>query len=223
MFTSPGLMILSSSEREPWMVLRLASWIFLSLKSSFLLVCLPISTVCVSVSYPIRFASTLYVPGRNRSLADSNLPCASTVTACEACSTAGVVLIMLTTVPCALSFATGCRPASTSWTVPWILVAQPGNDAISTSAAIAYQLRFLMPVSSPCEGGSAGIRLRSLLHFRREAGTGPSTALRTGRGCLTDDRRAWPRTPERHSFGPRWHGESRTGTDREELDWTGAL
>src|SRR3989442_1007751 len=130
---------------------------------------------------------------------------------------------MLTTVPCALSFATGCRPASTSWTVPWILAAQPGNDAISTSAAIADQLRFLIPVSSPCEEGSAGIRLRSLLHSRREAGTGPSTALRTGRGCLTDDRRAWPGTPERHSFGPRWHGESRTGTAREELDWTGAL
>src|SRR3989442_15871465 len=95
---------------------------------------------------------------------------------------------MLTTVPCALSFATGCRPASTSWTVPWILAAQPGNDAISTSAAIAYQLRFLMPVSSPCEGGSAGIRLRSLLHFRREAGAGANTALRTGGGGLPPGR-----------------------------------
>src|SRR5947199_10179036 len=109
---------------------------------------------------------------------------------------------MLTTVPCALSFATGCRPASTSWTVPWILAAQPGNDAISTSAAIAYQLRFLIPVSSPCEEGSAGIRLRSLLHSRREAGTEPSTALRTGRGCLTEARRTVPGKPDQDSLEP---------------------
>src|SRR2546425_6294152 len=118
---------------------------------------------------------------------------------------------MLTTVPCALSFATGCRPASTSWTVPWILAAQPGNDAISTSAAIADQLRFLIPVSSPCEEGSAGIRLRSLLHSRREAGTGANTPLRTRRGWLTDDRRGGAGTPERPSFGPPW--------DREERAW----
>src|SRR5207249_10690370 len=130
---------------------------------------------------------------------------------------------MLATVPCALSFATGCRPASTSWTVPWILAAQPGNDAISTSAAIAYQLRFLIPVSSPCEEGSAGIRLRSHLHSRREAGPGPSTPLSTRRGCLTHDRRAWPATAERHPLRHRRHREDRTGTAKEELDWTGAL
>src|SRR6266850_3289425 len=154
------------------------------------------------------------MPGRSRSLTDSNLPWASTVTAWEACSTAAVVLIMLTTVPCALSFATGCRPVSTSWTLPWIFAAQPGNDTISTSAAIAYRFRFVMLMWSPREEVSTGIRFRSFLHSRREAGTGPSTALRCTRARLTDDGRAPSRTPERHSFGPRWHGESLTGIVR---------
>src|SRR5258708_27633533 len=85
---------------------------------------------------------------------------------------------MLTTVPCTLSFATGCRPVSTSWTLPWIFAAQPGNDTISTSAAIAPQLRFVMPMLSPREEVSAAIRLCSFLHSRREAGTGPNPTFR---------------------------------------------
>src|SRR2546422_6273153 len=64
----------------------------------------------------MRLASTLYVPGRRRPFADSNLPSTSVVAAWDACSTAVVVLIMFTTVPCRLSFATGFRLASTSWT-----------------------------------------------------------------------------------------------------------
>src|SRR5258708_40092831 len=88
---------------------------------------------------------------------------------------------MLTTVPCTLSFATGCRPVSTSWTLPWIFAAQPGNDTISTSAAITYQLRFVMPMLSPREEVSAAIRFRSFLHSRREAVVGADAIFLSSR------------------------------------------
>src|SRR4029450_13748208 len=71
------------------------------------------------------------------SLGDSNSPFSLTGAEVDACSAAAWVLIMLTTAPFGVSFATGCWRASTSCTVPRIAVLQPGKRRTIRASALS--------------------------------------------------------------------------------------
>src|SRR2546421_10935491 len=91
------------------------------------------------------------------SLADSNSPFSLTADEVEACSTAALVLIMLTTAPRALSFGIGCWRLSTSCTVPRIEAAQPDSSMRTSRASGALTVMFFSlraPAGYQCAGSA---------------------------------------------------------------------
>src|SRR2546430_17106277 len=89
---------------------------------------------------------------------------------------------MFTTMPCRLSFATGCAPASTSWTVPWILAAHAGSNAASTIVAIVERCVLFISLSFSRENADR-THPRDVVYKHRAQDT---TNLPGGQGALSD-------------------------------------